>query len=201
MNNNTSYNGGLTEEQFLFQEMRIVSKMFLDNKSITDIVTLVKDNNLFQYPTEWQIGRMTRACYKRILALNNVELVQELANAPISVAKQINLYAMMKYNRLVWEFMILVIGEKYETQDFSFSKKDLNMFFTRLQEQDDIVASWSDNTITKINQVLTKVLVEAEFLESNKSDTLNYVYLQEELEKVIKVDDDIAVLRVFNCVG
>ncbi len=201
MNNNSSYNGGLTAEQFLFQEIRIVSKMFLDNKSITDIITIVKDNNLFQYPTERQIGRMTRACYKRILALNNVELVQELANAPISVAKQINLYAMMKYNRLVWEFMVLVIGEKYENQDFSFSKKDLNIFFNRLQEQDDAVASWSDNTITKIKQVLTKILVEAEFLESNKSDTLNYVYLQEELENAIKINNDIAVLRVFNCVG
>jgi bacteriophage exclusion system BrxA-like protein len=198
MDSSFPYNGSLTAEQFLFHEIRILAKMYLEGKTIEEMIEIVKAENLFQYPTERQISRMTRACYKRLVALNNETLVKELVNAPVSIAKQINLYAMMRYNRVVWEFMILVIGEKYENQDFSFSKKDLNVFFTRLQEQDDDVASWSDKTVTKIKQVLTKILVEAEFLDSNKSTTLNHVYLQEELEQGIKANNDFIVLKAFN---
>jgi hypothetical protein len=58
-----------------------------------------------------------------------------LANAPVEVAKQINLYAMMRYNRLVREFMRDLIGEKYRQQDFSYTRKDINVFFSRLQAE------------------------------------------------------------------
>ena len=198
MDSTFPYNGSLTAEQFLFREIRIVAKMYLEEKTLEEIIAIVKEDNLFQYPTERQISRLTRACYKRVVALDNKTLIEELANGPISVAKQINLYAMMKYNRLVWEFMILVIGEKYANQDFSFARKDVNVFFTELQEQNDDIASWSDATITKIKQVLTKMLVEAEFLDTAKSQTLNNVYLYEELETGIKDNGDNIVLRSFN---
>ena len=35
----------------------------------------------------------------------------------------------MKQSRLVWEFMLTVIGEKYRLRDMSFGKIDLNTFF------------------------------------------------------------------------
>ena len=73
--------------------------------------------------------------------MNDYSLVQAIATQPSEVAKQICLYAMMKQNRLVWDFMITVIGEKFRSRDNSFGKKDLNIFFLRLQEQDDNVAS------------------------------------------------------------
>ena len=102
-----------------------------------EAIKTIQQGNLFQYPTEREVARLTRACYKRLELLDNKQLVHELSTAPIDIAKQINLYAMMRYNRLVWDFMIQVIGEKYRDQDFSFSRKDLNAFFTRLQAQDD----------------------------------------------------------------
>ena len=90
------------------------------------------------------IPSITKACFKRIDVLESETLVYHMANAPIEVAKQINLYAMMKYNRIVWDFMTTVIAEKYRTQEFDLKKKDLNLFFFRLQEQNDTVATWSD---------------------------------------------------------
>jgi hypothetical protein len=154
------YNGTLTAEQFLFYEMRIVSKQYLEQKPIEEIIAYIKQDNLFQYPTERMVIRIARACHKRLIALDNEKLVYEVANAPVEVAKQINLYAMMRYNRLVREFMIDLIGEKYRQQDFSYTKKDINVFFSRLQEQNDDVAAWSEQTIIKLKQVLTKCLIE-----------------------------------------
>lgn len=193
------YNGCLTAEQFLFYEMRIVSKQYLENKSVEDIIEYVKRDNLFQYPTERMINRLTRACYKRLAALGNNKLVYEVANAPVEVAKQINLYAMMRYNRLIREFMEGIVGEKYRQQDFSYTKKDINMFFSRLQEQNDDVAAWSDQSIMKLKQVLTKCLIETEMLDSVKDTTLNPIFISAELETGIRENNDLTALAAFNC--
>jgi len=198
MDSTTQYNGGLTAEQFLFYEIRIVSKLYLQGKPIEEVVALVKKDNLFQYPTERQISRLARACYKRLAALANEVLANEIAVAPVEVAKQINLYAMMRYNRLVREFMINLVGEKYRTQDFSFTRKDMNLFFTRLQEQNDDVAGWSEQTVTKLKQVLTKCLVETQMLDSVRDATLNPILISEELENGIRANNDFEALAAFN---
>lgn len=193
------YNGCLTAEQFLFYEMRIVSKYYLKGKPVEETVEIAKRDNLYQYPTERQISRITRACYKRLKALENENLVVELANAPADVAKQINLYSMMCYNRLAREFMVALVGEKYRQQDYSYSKKDVNAFFTRLLEQNDDVASWSEKTITKLKQVLTKCLIETEMIDSAKDTTLNPIFISAELENGIRENKDLTALAAFNC--
>ena len=197
--NVAQYSGSLTAEQFLFYEIRIVSKFYLNGISIGNSISKIKADNLFQYPTERQISRMTKACYRRLDALNNEKLIQELSSAPTEIAKQINFYAIMRYNHLVWDFMIQVIGEKFRTQDFSFQRKDLNTFFSRLQAQNDSIAGWSDNTINKIKSVLVRCLVETEYLDHIKSTTLNPILLCEELEQGIRENDDTDALPAFNC--
>jgi Txe/YoeB family toxin of Txe-Axe toxin-antitoxin module len=199
MNINMPYNGGLTAEQFLFYEMRIVSKQYIKGKSIDEIIKYIKRDNLFQYPTERKISKLARACYKRIVALGNEKLVYELANAPIEVAKQINLYAMMRYNRLVCEFMIDLIGEKYRQHDFSYTKKDINVFFSRLREQNDDIAAWSEQTIIKLKQVLTKCLIETKMLDSSRARELNLIFISAELERGIRENNDLTALSAFNC--
>ena len=199
MDNTRSYNGSLTAEQFLFYEIRIAARLYLDGKTIDEAIEEIKKDNLFQYPTEREVSRLARACYKRLNALDNEELIRELASAPVSVAKQINLYAIMKYNRLVWEFMIQVIGEKYRNQDFAFSRKDINAFLTRLQAQDDSIAAWSEGTINKIKSVLVRMLIETEYLDNIKDVDLNPVFLCEELEQGIRANNDLEALCAFNC--
>lgn len=195
----SDYNGGLTREQFLFYEIRTVASLLVQGMDREEIITKICEENLFQFPTERMIKSIAKTCFQRIDALDSETLVYLLATASTDVAKQINLYAMMKYNRIVWDFMTTVIGEKYRTQEFEFDRKDLNLFFFQLQEQDDNVASWSDATITKIKQVLTKCLVECDYLDSNRSKQLNIVTISPELEDVIRADNDLAALPAFNC--
>ncbi|AIQ62423.1 membrane protein [Paenibacillus stellifer] len=196
---NMPYNGSLTAEQFLFYEMRIVSKKYLEGTTIDEIIEYIKRDNLFQYPTEREVPRLARACQRRIVALSNDKLVYELANASVEVAKQINLYAMMRYNRLVREFMTDLIGEKYRQQDFSYTRKDINVFFSHLQEQNDDVAAWSEQTVRKLKQVLTKCLIETEMLDSVRDTTLNPIFISEELESGIRDNIDLTALAAFNC--
>jgi hypothetical protein len=194
-----TYNGGLTAEQFLFYEMRIVSKLYADGKTADDIVSIAKRDNLFQYPTERQVSRLARACVKRLDALDSDKLVDELIHAPVETAKQINLYAMMRQNRLVREFMIHLVGEKFRQHDYSYTRKDINAFFSRLAEQNDDVAAWSEKTITKLKQVLTRCLIETEMLDGIRDTTLNPILISQELESGIREIGDTGALAAFNC--
>lgn len=199
MDNTYPYIASLTREPFLFYEMRTTAKLINSGLSEEDTVAQITKNNLFQYPTEKSVARMAKACIKRLAAMEDMDLIKAIAKQPTDVAKQICLYAMMKQSRLMWEFMLTVIGEKYRLKDSSFGRIDLNIYFMRLQEQDDAVATWSEGTITKLKQVLAKVLVENEYLDDVRADHLNPVYLHPILENAIRSHGELMVLPAFNC--
>lgn len=198
MNLNTPYKT-ITREQFLFHEMRTVAVMMMEGKSDIEIIEEVFNNNLFQYPTERMIKNLTRVCLKRLHNLEDKSLVDVVANGSTESAKQVCLYAMMKYYRLVWDFMTTVIAEKFRTKDFSFSKRDVNVFFTRLQEQNVTISSWSPSTIYKCGQVLVKILVENGYLDSPRSEELHPVLIDFQLKNRLLDNREYVSLAVFNC--
>lgn len=199
MDSTYPYIASLTREPFLFFEMRTTAKLLDDGLSEEEVVDQICEDNLFQYPTEKSIRKMAGACVKRLKGMNDDTLITAIATQPTDVAKQICLYALMKQSRLVWEFMLTVVGEKYRLRDTSFGKIDLNSFFMRLQEQDDAVASWSDSTIKKLKQIIARVLVENEYLDNIRSEHLNPVWLHPILENAIRSNHDDIILPAFNC--
>ena len=182
------YNAAITREQFLFYEVRTTAKLIHEGCNHEEVVERIVSDNLFQYPTEKSVRKMALSC-----------LVEAIATQPSDVAKQICLYAMMKQYRLIWDFMITVIGEKYRLSDTTFGKIDLNSYFLRLQEQDDRVATWSDSTVTKLKQVIAKMLVENEYIDSIRATKLNPVWLHPVLENAIRENGDEIALPAFNC--
>ena len=198
MNSNEDYRT-ITREQFLFNEMRIVAKLLDEGKTDEQIIREVAENNLFQYPTERMIKNITQVCLNRFHNTNNQEWIDIVANDSADAAKQACLFLMMNYYRLVWDFMISVIGGKYRVKDTTFTKMDMNSFFTRLQEQNDTVASWSEATITKCKQVLKKTLVENGYIDNAKSEKLNVVLLDFRVKEAIENSNNKEALIAFGC--
>lgn len=199
--NSSPYKGSaqITREQFLFYEMRTTAKLICEGLEDNEIIDRIVEDNLFQYPTEKSIRQMAKACIVRLKGICDIDLVEAVASQSTEAAKQICLYAMMKQYRLVWDFMITVIGEKYRMQNFSFSQMDVNVFFMQLQEQDDYVAGWSESTMKKIRQILIRVLAENEYLDDIKADHINPVWLNPVLENAIRSNNDDRALAAFNC--
>ena len=199
--NKSPYKGSaqITREHFLFYEMRTTARLMREGLKDDEVIDRIVEDNLFQYPTEKSIRQMARTCVSRLSGLGDESLVEAVASQPSETAKQVCMYAMMKQYRLVWDFMITVIGEKYRMQDFSFSQMDVNVFFMQLQEQDDYVAGWSETTLKKIRQVLIRVLAENEYLDNIKSDHINPVWLNPLLENAIRSNNDDRALTAFNC--
>lgn len=195
------YNAAITREQFLFYEVRTTARLICEGLSNDEVVDRIVKKNLFQYSTEKSVKKIALACFRRLEALEDSALVQAIANQPSDISKQICLYAMMRQYRLVWEFMLTVVGSKYRLLDTSFGKIDLNGFFMRLQEQDDWVATWSNFTITKLKQVLQKILVENEYIDRTDADHLNPVLISPLLENAIRASGQELALPAFNCLN
>ena len=196
---NEVYKASITREPFLFFEMRTTAKLMAVGLDDDAVINEIVENNLFQYPTVKSVRRMAGACVLRLKNMNDESLILAIANESSDVAKQVCLYAMMKQSKLITDFMITVVGEKYRIKDTSFGRMDLNVFFMRLQEQNDTVATWSESTITKLKQVIVKILVENEYLDNVKSEQLNLVWLFPILENAIKANGDKDMLPAFNC--
>lgn len=196
--------GSLTREQFLFHETRIVGELYLLGLTDEEIIAKVYAENLFRYPTEKMLRNIARACLKRIHALEDAEnpddkrLIDALVNRSGSVAKQICLYAMMQQNRLINDFMLKVIGNKFAERDYSFSKLVVSSFLIDLQEQDPWVASWSVSTLNKIRQVIVKTLVDNEYLDDINSRQLNTITINPLLEDILR-EKHKSALAAFNC--
>lgn len=199
MINTFPYKASLTREQFMFYEMRTTARLLIQGQPENEILSQIVRENLYQYPTEKTVKKVAQACLRRLNGLNDASLVSAIATYPTDAAKQICLYAMMIDSRLVWEFMMTVIAEKYRLKDTSFGKIDTNTYFMRLQEQDDTVAGWSVSTIERIKQILIKILVENDYLDNAKSTHLNPVLIQPILEDAIRSNGDVSVLPAFNC--
>ena len=193
------YSSGLTREQFLYFEMRIVAGLITQGLSRSEIIEKIYSENLFQFPTERMIKTIASACFRRIDALDAPQLTYLIANASPEISKQANLYSIMCENSIVYDFMTEVVGEKYRTQQFDFSQKDINVFFIELEEKIPQISSWSESTVKKIKQVLLRFLVECDYLENPSSQKLLPVYLHAELDSVIRAKGDLAALAAFNC--
>lgn len=123
MSTTKHYSGGLTREQFLFYEIRIVASLHCTGIKRNETYERIARDNLFQYPTERMIRSITNICFKRIDALESDSLISQLVGASATVAKQINLYAIMRENGVVYDFMtdvIDAIGDKPMTENQVF---------------------------------------------------------------------------------
>ena len=149
------YDGALTREQFMFLEMRKVAQMTIRGMTEEEILSRVYDDNLFQYPTQREIKSKCRACLKRVAQINGMpRMMEALVEGLAADGRLAALIALMLQNRLVAEFMVGVVGEKYRTLDYSLTRKDMNLFLMRLAEQDENVAGWSEQTVKRIRGVL-----------------------------------------------
>lgn len=199
MKKESLYNGALTREQFLFREMRITAGLLAAGYTEEAAVQRIAEENLFQYPTERMLKNMAHVCMRRLRALDDADLVAAIASRTSEEARQLCLYAMIRQSRLVRDFMVTVIGRKYNMQDFHISRTDILDFLFQLQEQDDGAAAWSPSTVAKIRQVLARILVETGYLSDIKSTALQPVLLFPRLETVIRQRGETGILPAFCC--
>ncbi|MEG0855802.1 MAG: DUF1819 family protein [Terrisporobacter sp.] len=179
-----------TGDQFLFFELKEVLKLKKENLEDRLIREKVKSENLFQYTSAASIARVLPPVIKRANLLDE-KLIDMVLEEDTQTGKLINLYAMMKSNRLFFEFMDEVVREKYKYGQLYLEKKDINEFFDRKIEQSEEIASWSHSSIQKMKQVTIKSLYECGMVENIRSGDMNRINIQLSLKRhLVEIGDE-----------
>ncbi len=201
------YRGTITREQWLLRETRTVARLRADAAGsgkpleLAEVVDLAAEENIFQYPTEREVKSIARACWRRLDALSDDpalrnRLIDLVAAGTPDQARQVNLYALARDNRIVWEFLVVVVARKLQGLDESLPKREIVAFLEGLRAQDERAARWSDATLNKIRQVLTACLVECGMYD-RRAETLLRPLLDLTLEQAMRANGDQVLLPAF----
>lgn len=181
MEKEVAYQTSLTGAQFLLFELKQVLKLKEMGLNDKEIRKKVLEENLFQYKVPSSAKRMLPSIIRRANILDEV-LRKMVLEEPLEIGKMINLYAIMKTDRLFFEFMNEVIREKLEMNDYLLEKKDINTYFTYKAEQSETVAGWSEKTVDKLKQVIVKVLLETGIVKDIGTGELNHLLIDERVK-------------------
>lgn len=188
MEQNKEYSGKLTGESFLLYEFKIVAKLKKEGFSDKYIRKMVLEENLFQYKFKSSITRRLTPLLQRVNIIDDT-LIDMLIDDPLGNGVVINLYAIMKNDRLFFEFMNEVVKEKLQNTYEIIEKKDINIYFEQKAEQNEIITKWSDATIQKLKQVIKKILSEAKVINLKTGEVHKLIMSQELKEYLIKIGD------------
>ncbi len=194
MTTELEYSATLTGASFLFYEFKQVVSLKIQGLGDSEIRERVLAENLFQYSVKASMTRSLPSVLRRVGVLDDT-LRNMVLEESLDTGKIINLYAIMKTDRLFFEFMNEVIREKFETDNYLFEKKDLNLYFTSKAEQDAGVAGWTEQTVSKLKQVFVKILYEAGILKDKKTGELSRLLIDEQLKRHFINIGDIAYVR------
>lgn len=194
MTKELDYSATLTGASFLFYELKQILKLKGEGLSGDDIKKKAIEENVFEYKFTSSLKRIAPSVIRRANALDE-QLQDWVLNGPLEEGKIINLYAIMRTDRLFFEFMNEVIREKLEENNYLLEKKDLNVFFISKMEQNEKMAKWTEKTINKLKQVYMKLLYEAGLLKNKKTGELNRLLLDENLKHRLTSIGDSAYLR------
>lgn len=163
------YKSTIKSRPFLFKETKKTA--YLINKGFKDfeIKDKAKNDNIFQVNTGTRRSEIASIVLQRLKAIDDF-LIEKIVNGEIGTSKQVVIYAIMKTDRLFFEFMYEVFREKMLLRDFTLQDKDFNIFFERKKEQSERVVSWTDYTFYKLKQVYIRILFEAGFIKDQKKD-------------------------------
>lgn len=190
------YSSSLNGASFLLYELKQVVKLKLLGYSDPEVRKKVKEENLFQFSNPNRINRTLPSIMRRGEVLDKT-LAHLLLESSLETSKVINLYTIMKTDILFYEFMVEVVGEKIQNNNFLLEKKDINVFFVNKAEQNQKVAAWSDINLEKLKRAYMQVLFESGMLRERQSNELTKLFIDPQIrEHLINIGDH-SILNAF----
>lgn len=183
------YGASLTGEPFLLFECKQVARLKMTGIGDKEIMAEIETKNLFQYATEKSIPKRGRAALKRVNAIDDF-MVTCLAERPSETARIIALYAIMKSNHLMYEFMTEVVRDRF-THRGHLEKQDLNEFFVAKREQNEEVAAWTDQTMQRLKNSMLQILAEAGLFAKKDNRLHTPVMDRDVVEHLVAIGDKV----------
>lgn len=166
---NMEYKSTIKSRPYLYKETKKAVSLVNNGFEIENLKKESLENNIFQVETETRKKELASIISARLNELDEY-LIKKIQNSNIETSKIIVLYAILKNDRLFFEFMNEVYKEKILLKDLFLRDKDFSIFFQNKREQSNKVNSWSEYTFKKLKQVYIRILYESGLVANQKGD-------------------------------
>ena len=163
------YSAGLVSQSFWFVEFKNMTKLVYDGKSLEEIKNMCVEDNIFGAVSDSRKIRMYGYLQRRVKVLDK-ELVKIFIDSDVSTQKLINIYTVMKTDRLFFDFLYEVYREKIMLGINKIDRADINIFFKNKEIQNDSIANWTDKTKNKLASTYISFLRDANLITSDGED-------------------------------
>lgn len=154
------YTSSIKDMPFMFPEMRRTAKLLCERKTGNDIVQLSMEKNIYQLEREKRRRDVPLRMLKR-LGMINKPLLDIVANGREDDAKLVVFLALMKADRLLFEFMYEVYASKFHSGYNEIADKDFHDFIERKIQNSNAVAKWTPNNLIRVRNTYKNILCEA----------------------------------------
>lgn len=196
-----NYSAGLISQSFWFVEMKKVIKQIDDGKSEEEIKKMCIEENLFGAAKEYRAKRMYGYIWNRTKKLDKA-LIDLFCTSDLATQKIINLIAILRSDRLFFEFMFEVYREKKILGVPVMEDIDVNVFFKNKEIQSEDIAAWTDNTKRRLRSIYFNYLIDANLLTVvDKKKMITPPILDIALERYLETCGDNSIIKAITGVG
>lgn len=198
---NETYSAGLISQSFWFIEMKKIIKLIADGKTEEEIKKICIEENLFGAAKEYRAKRIYGYIWNRTKQLDE-KMIDLFINSDLATQKLINLVAILKSDRLFFEFLFEVYREKSILGIPAIEDSDVNIFFKNKETQSEDVLSWTEATKKKLRQTYLNFMVDANLLTViGKDKTITPPILDIALERYLEATGNSSIVKAITGVN
>ena len=194
-----TYSAGLISQSFWFVEMKKVIKLIDDGKSEEEIKKMCIEENLFGAAKEYRAKRIYGYIWNRAKRLDKTAddaIWGSVDHTSVATQKVINLIAILKSDRLFFEFMFEVYREKNILGIPIIEDADVNIFFKNKEIQSEDIAAWTDGTKRRLRSIYFNYLTDANLLTVvDKKKTISPPILDIALERYLEACGESVIIK------
>ena len=183
------YSAGLISQSFWFIEIKKILRLIREGKREDEIKKLCIEENLFGTTNEYRAKRIYGYIWNRVKHLDG-KIIELFNESDLSTQKIINLIAIMRCDRLFFEFIYEVYREKNILGTLTIEDRDANIFFRNKEVQNENIAKWTDRTKKRLKSCYFNYLIDA-----------NLITIKDKKKYITPPIFDIAVERYLELVG
>jgi len=165
-------------------EIQQVAELYLEYQDWAKTQQLIVDENLLQKGTISTRKREFAELKKRLKELSSDEM-RFIVTCTTDELKLFCLYLCARTYRLIYEFVVEVIREKYLMFDYLILESDYTRFIESKTASSLKLQKITEKTQYKIKQVIFRILEQSTLIDSAKTKNIQKPYISQELESIV----------------
>ena len=160
------YTSSIKDMPLMFSEIKRTALLLCENKNADEIVRLSMEKNIYQLDEEKRRRDVPLRMIKRLQTINQ-PLLEVIAHGRDDEARLISFLALMKADRLLFEYMYEVYADRFQAGFDEITDKDFLDFIERKAQNSAVVAKWSVSNLASVRSKIKSALCDAKLAKRN----------------------------------